>query len=396
MPSFDLYQKMYGGMTQGQVRKRDSDTIIEKTWNEDINSTIIYMYDQSHDDQFDIEEDLDPRESKTKIPVEVKFYEIEYNSLSKDEVGQHLMFKPSFNYWEAIPYYEEMFGKPFKASFPDGMYFDAPDSEGVYQRWLCVGSYRRYANQFPSFIALPVDFKAQWIYQNKKMETWGSLRSQNSYNSGAWVADKTTTVENQKILMLPMNDKTKTIFYNQRIAISQDRDIPVVWCCSKVEDMNVFGVVRYTFKQDFFDEHNDYIERDEQGNLLGIWCNYYSPNVPIEDPDQPTPTIHSEVTYSGKNTNVTIKGNYKKFTVTFYDADGEIALKPGQWYYTIDGVDATEFLSIKTSDDDSTLSPNQIKLKFIGDDSHIGENLVIGYKSTDNIDSFVTMNLIGL
>lgn len=193
-----------------------------------------------------------------------------------------------------------------------------------------------------------------------------------------------------------MNDTTKTIFYNQRIAISQDRDIPVVWNCSKVEDKTVNGVVRYTFKQDNFDQHNDYIERDEQGNLLGIWCDYYKHNVPIEDSDQPTPTIHSEVTYSGKNTNITIKGNAKKFTVTFYDADGEIALKPGQWYYTIDGNDATEFVEITTSDDDTTLSPNQIKLKFIGDDSHIGENLVVGYKSTDHVNSFVTMNLVGV
>ena len=398
MPSFELYQKMLGGVTDGQARKRDSDMIMEATWDEDINSTTIFLYDQAHDDQFDIEEDLDPRESKTKIPVEVKFYEIEYNSLSKDEVGQHLMFKPSFNYWETIPYYEETFGKPFKASFPDGMYFDALDSQGEYQRWLCVGSYRRYANQFPSYIALPVDFKARWIYQNKKMESWGALRSQSSYNSGVWTGDRLTSIENQKLLWLPMNNTTKTIFYDQRIAISQDRDIPVVWSCSKVEDMNVFGVVRYTFKQDLWDEHNDYIERDETGELLGIWCDYFKSNVPIEEPDEPTPdpSIYSEVTYSGRNTNVTIKGNFKKFTVTFYDANGEIALRPGEWTFTINGEDAKDLLTIKTSDDDSTLSSNQIKLKFIGDDLHIGENLVVSYESDDHIKSYVTMNLIGL
>lgn len=197
-------------------------------------------------------------------------------------------------------------------------------------------------------------------------------------------------------MWLPFNDTTKTIFYDQRIAISQDRDIPVVWSCSKVEDRSVNGVVRYTFKQDLFDEHNDFIERDQDGNLIACWCDYFKSNVPIEEPDQPEPDIYSEVTYSGNSVKMTIKGNFKKFTVTFYNSDGEIALRPGTWFYEIDGVDVTDMLEIKTSDDDTSLSPNQIKIKFIGDDSHIGDNLVIGYESDDHIKSSVTMNLVGL
>ena len=396
MPSFDLYQKMYGGMTQGQVRKRDSDMVMEQTWDEDINSRIIYLYDQNHDDQFAIVDELNPEESKMKIPVEAKFYEIEYNSLSKDEVGMHVMFKPSFDYKDIVPYYDEVFRKPLSAVFPDGLYADIPDEKGIYHRWLFVDEYRRYANQFPSFIVLPVNFKARWIYDNKKMESWGVLRSQNSYNSGVWTDSRFTAIENQKLIWLPFNDTTKTIFYDQRIAISQDRDVPVVWSCSKVEDKNVNGVVRYTFKQDLFDEHNDFIERDQDGNLIACWCDYFKSNVPIEEPDQPEPDIYSEVTYSGNSVKMTIKGNFKKFTVTFYNADGEIPLRSGEWKFTINDEDVTDMLEIKTSNDDISLSPNQIKAKFIGDDSYIGENLVVGYESDDHIKSSVTMNLVGL
>lgn len=180
MPSFDLYQKMYGGMTQGQVRKRDSDMVMEQTWDEDISSRICYFYSQEYDDEFDIEDNLHPGQSKYKVPIETKFYEIEYNSLSKDEVGQHIMFKPSFDYKDFIPYYDELFKKPLSAVFPDGLYCDIPDEKGIYHRWLCVGAYRRYGNQFPSYIVLPCTFKAKWIYDNKRMESWSVLRSQNS------------------------------------------------------------------------------------------------------------------------------------------------------------------------------------------------------------------------
>jgi len=182
MPSFELYKKLLGGITDGQARKRDSDMVMEATFWEDISSRTAYFYSQEYDDEFDVEDDLHPEKSKTKIPIDIKFYEIEYNSLSNDEVGMHVMFKPSFDYKDVVPYYDEVFRKPLSAAFPDGLYADIPDEKGEYHRWLFVDEYRRYANQFPSFIVLPVNFKARWIYDNKKMESWGVLRSQNSYN----------------------------------------------------------------------------------------------------------------------------------------------------------------------------------------------------------------------
>lgn len=178
MPNLDFYRNMLGNKTIGQANKDQSDAVIEATWYRDMDARIAYLYDQEHDDEFEIADNLHPEKSKKKIPVEIKFFEIEYNSLAKDEVAYHIMFKPS--YVPNVPYYEESFIKPYKSIFPIGLFIDIPDSRGEYHRWLVVGQYRHYSNQFPTYLVLPTDFKLQWIYKNTKYESWGVLRSQNS------------------------------------------------------------------------------------------------------------------------------------------------------------------------------------------------------------------------
>lgn len=186
MPSLSIYKKnlSLNGNTNGQIRKNQSDMIMEQTWWEDIQSRVAYLYDYYHDDEVDIVTDLHPENSSTKIPVEIKFIQSEYNSLSKDQVSYHIQFKPS--YVCNVDYYEEMFGR-YNSIFPIGLYIDLPDEKGIYRRWLIVDNYSFYANQFPTFQVLPTDYKLQWIYNNKKYESWAVLRSQSSYNSGVWM-----------------------------------------------------------------------------------------------------------------------------------------------------------------------------------------------------------------
>ena len=179
MPSFELYKKMLGGKNVGEAIKAQSDRVFEATWDSDLDAKVAYFYSQKYDDEFDISDDLHP-ESTNKIPVEVKVFEMEYNSLAKDEVAWHLVFKPSFDYRAVIPYYDEDYAKSLKSVFPVGLYFDYPDSKGVYHRWLVVGQYRYHGNQLPSFLVLPCDHKLQWIYDHKKYESWCVLRSQSS------------------------------------------------------------------------------------------------------------------------------------------------------------------------------------------------------------------------
>lgn len=179
MPSLNMYKKMLNGAkTSGQAHKIQSDAILESTWYNDISAKMGYLYDQDHDDEFYLTENLHPYNSKTKIPVELKHYEIEYNSLAKDEVSHHIMFKPS--YVPNVPYYDEKFAKPLGALYPVGLYCDLPDESGIYRRWLVVGEYRVYSNQFISYLVLPCDHRLQWIHKGKKYESWVVLRSQSS------------------------------------------------------------------------------------------------------------------------------------------------------------------------------------------------------------------------
>ena len=164
----------------GQAHKNQSDMIMEATWDRDIDSRIGFFYTQDRDEEFEIKTDLHPDKTKKKIPVDVKLFEMEYNSLSKDTVAYHISFKPSFNYEEVFPFYNKEFKEPLGADWPIGLYCDLQDSKGIFHRWLVVGQYRHYSNQFPSYLVLPCDFKLQWIYKQKKYESWGVLRSQSS------------------------------------------------------------------------------------------------------------------------------------------------------------------------------------------------------------------------
>lgn len=393
MPSFDLYRKysMGGnGKTLGQVRKDNSDMIMEVSWDGDIDARIGYFYDQDHDDEFEVMDNLHPERSMTKIPVEIKLFEMEYNSLSKDEVAYHIMFKPSYK--PNIPYYDEKFAKPFKSIFPIGMYMDACDSQGIFHRWLVVGQYRHYSNQFPTYLVLPCDHKLQWIYKSTKYESWGVLRSQSSYNQGTWVDYRFRSVENQKLMWLPMSEYSKTIFYDTRVIISEPREIPVCWRCSKVEDMNVKGIARYTFAQDLYDEHHDYIEKDEDGNVIGMWADYFTSGITPTDQTEPENKIYSVVTIVGKAQQIKVGGSYKTFRVTFYDGEEETDFRPGVWSYFIDGQDASGLVTESTTG----LAENQIKIKFKGGDEYISKNLIVRFTSDDGIASEVEVNIVGL
>ena len=395
MPSFDLYKKQLGNpKTNGEAHKLESDMVMEATWYNDINAKTAYFYNQSRDEEFNVWDDLHPDKTH-KIPIDVKLFEMEYNSLSKDEQGFHLQFKPSFDYKKVVQYYDEEFTKPFAAHFPVGMYLDYPDEKGIFHRYLVVGQYRQFANQFSTWIVLPCDFKLQWIYKNQKYESWGVLRSQRSYNSGVWTDYKLTTVENQKVIWLPMNDITKTIFYDQRVIISQYRDEPVCWHCSKVEDMNVKGITRYTFAQDLWNSHTDFIEKDEDGNVIGMWADYFTNGdvLPIA-PSEPVSVIYSEISYSGLKPEMRIGGSYKKFTVTFYD-DGEvIEHRDGTWTFTIDGVDVSSMITTLDNTQSTDVAENQIKAKITASADYIGKILVVGYES-DDIKSNLEINLLG-
>ena len=68
MPILDLYKKILNDANSiGEAHKRQSDQIIESTWYNDISAKTAYLYDQDHDDEFGLMDDLHPNNPVRKF-----------------------------------------------------------------------------------------------------------------------------------------------------------------------------------------------------------------------------------------------------------------------------------------------------------------------------------------
>lgn len=178
MPSLFNYGKTIGIMTNGEARKRQSDMIMEYSWDEDIATRTCYFYDWYHDEYKTQLNDLHPEKDENKIPMRVKYLANSSQTFDKDNVTYHLQLKPSQEC--VVPYYDEFFKDRYYSSYPCGLYCDIPDSKGVYNRWLVVGEANFNNSQFPTFELLRCDKILQYIIDGTKYNVAGTLRSQNS------------------------------------------------------------------------------------------------------------------------------------------------------------------------------------------------------------------------
>ena len=197
---------------------------------------------------------------------------------------------------------------------------------------------------------------------------------------------KIQSVEDQQKFAVPMTRETETLFYNIRMIIdAKVESEPRAWLISKVNRISPNGICRVTLTQDNFDQHNDYVEKDEDGNIVGMWANYFNSNV------EPTPVIQdddtalfssvtSKITCSGRP-QIKIGGSAKTFTVRYYDYnDEEISDHvTGSWEFFIDGESLPNNLMNLSYED------NKVKVKFLGDDSYIGKILTIKNTSEDAV-----------
>ena len=166
---------------------------------------------------------------------------------------------------------------------------------------------------------------------------------------------------------------------------------------SKVEDTNVRGIARYTWKQDKWNSKTDYIEQDVNGIVTGVWCDYYTNGDVLPTPVDtiPTPSIYSSITFSGFKPDIKTGGHYKKFTVTFFDGGAIIDHKEGSWSFTVDGIDISDKIKTLSAGESKDVTENQIKVKLDADNSMIGKILLVGYESYDGIKSEIEINIVG-
>ena len=397
MPLYDLYRTILGEHTTGEFRRFQSQDIINHTWWNDFSSQVAYLYDWYHDlkspDAHKLR-DLSPQEDDQKIPIDIKYLTNSSQTYSKDVITYHIQLRPTQKC--NVDYYDALFGR-YNAIFPVGLYIDIQDNQGNYNKWLIVGLANYYDPMFSTYEVLPCDMVFQWIFENTKISMSGVLRSQNSYNSGIWTDNKITAIQDQQKFIVPINQESQNLFYNQRMIIDSCVDSePRAWVISKVNRIANNGLVQCTLAQDRYDQNYDYIERAEDGRIIGMWADYYSNGIiPQQNTEQDEQSeIRAVIEYSGfQNYQLKIGGNFRTFSVYFFDKEGnELDYRSGFWTYQMDGSDSKELIS-----EVSTESENAIKIKFIGDDTYIGNKLIISFTTDDNkITTNVEMNLSAL
>lgn len=185
------------------------------------------------------------------------------------------------------------------------------------------------------------------------------------------------TIEDQQKFILPLCRETEKLYYNQRLIVDgKVLTEPRCWHITKINRLAPNGLAMVTLAQDLFDEHKDYIELNDSGNVIGMWADYYSdPVIPSDydsTPESPE-TDYGIISCSGNN-EIKVGGSYKKFTINFYNEEGiEIPFKAGTWSFNIGNL-IPEYITGNVTE------PNQIKIKI--DKSHgdyIGQILTVKY-----------------
>ena len=387
MPSPINYKRMLGSKTLGQIRKDESDKIMNFTWDGDISSRVVYLFDYWHDHNKTLLNEMQPDEYMT--PIDAKFVVHTSQTLDKDMISVHLQLRPGqvCN----VDYYDEFFKKPYDAQFPIGLYALIPDEQGVYNRWLVVEKANFNVAQFPTFEILRCDKVFEWIFDGKKYRCPGVLRSQNSYNSGIWSDNVVTFPEDQYKFTLPLNRDTENLYQNQRIIIdNRVQTEPRTWQISKINRIAPNGIARFTVAQDRFDPKKDYIEHldpdDPKSSIIGQWADYYSEPIEPIEPDM-TDIYNAEIGFCGLEPELKVKGKYKKFNIEFNDG----VLRSGNWKCYMDGEEFTE-VTYKTDG----YSPNEVGIRFDGGKEYIDSILTIKYITDDGYETSLDVRIVSL
>lgn len=381
--------KNNGAKTIGQIYKEQSDWAMEQTWNNDIQSKICYIYDFYHDDQPRLAEGM-TYENTTKTRIDAKFIVKSYQSMDKDQVDYYIQFNPTqkthFSEGDELYYFETNYRKKYHNDNFIGLFIDIPNDENIYEKWMILRT--EPANQFPKYLILKCNYELMWIENNGtekiKRRMWSVLKIQSSYNSGLWTDLRFTSQENQDKVWLPLNPITEKIWYtnesskNMRVLVSSFTDNAIAWQISKVENAQPLGVQKLTLYQDFFDQHRDYIEKDSDGNIIGMWASYFDSEIAPTDPDTPT-TPPSSITarISASTSTIKVGGSYKNLTVNLFndsneDITTEYADATFTWACSIDNEDWTDKVTWRVGTE-----YNQKKVKFPNDTSVIGKILSV-------------------
>ena len=332
-------------------------------------------------------------DNTTKTRIDAKFIVKSYQSMDKDQVDYYIQFKPTqkthFSEGDELYYFETDYRQKYHNDNFIGLFIDIPNDENIYEKWMILRT--EPANQFPKYLILKCNYELMWIENNGtekiKRRMWSVLKMQSSYNSGLWTDLRFTSQENQNKVWLPLNPITEKIWYtnesskNMRVLVSSFTENAIAWQISKVENAQPLGIQKLTLYQDFFDQHRDYIEKDSDGNIIGMWADYFDSEIAPTDPSTPTtPTSSITARISASTSTIKVGGSYKNLTVNLFndsneDITTEYADATFTWTCSIDNEDWTDKATWRAGTE-----YNQKKVKFPNDASTIGKILSVKCK----------------
>lgn len=404
MPSLQTARRVANAKTNnaktiGQIYKEDSDFLMEQTWDTDLSSKVCYIYDFYHDDQPRLAEGM-TYENTTKTRIDAKFIIKLYQSMDKDQVDYYIQFKPSqsvrFSEDNELYYFESDYKSIYGNTFPIGLYLDIPDDKNVYHKWLICREEK--ANQFPKYLVLPCDYELCWVEVNNKdrikRRMWSVLRMQSSYTIGQYTDRVFTRTDNQNKIWLPLNKLTEKFWYTNnedttmRIVVSAPTEHPLIWACTKIENIQPIGIQKLTIYQTVWSDNRDYVEKDDNGKIIGMWASYFDSDISPTDPNTPSPAPSSiTAKISASTSTIKVGGSYKSLTVNLLnnsneDITAEYSGAKFIWACSVDGEDWTDKVTWRNGTEF-----NQMKVKFPNDDSVLGKTLSIKCTITKDIET---------
>lgn len=252
------------GATQGQVKRNQSDMVTNISFTRGPEYKRVYILTK---DGWKWED--------------AKYQAHSTPSIVKDPVDYYLQFRP-------------------KVHYPIGSYVIVPDdtspdinltpeellnpflqpTKNRTQWWIIVG--RDDANDYVKYMILKCDWEFRWVYQGQLMTCWGCSKTANSYTSGRWIDDISSSLDDltaswlpdthytygEELQLLGLCD-TRTIMHGCRFFMSNNDLDPKVYEVTKIKDIVPQGIIKLTIKQDELRINEDNVE-------LRV-CDYYTP-----------------------------------------------------------------------------------------------------------------------
>ena len=276
MPSFDEMKNRYPNnysTTIGQQLKDMSNMVYDEVFTNTTTYRVGKIYDNYMNEILDV--------SGNPIELEFRFVKTKTFSVGNDVVEYWVQFKTRVN-----P--EVDFDTSEDQRHRLGYYIDVlDDNTKEIKKWLIVG---KDQSEFDRYNVLECNWLFEWLDHDRNYhKCLGCLRNQNSYNSGIWASDFSTSVEDQMKFIVPANDETKTIDYNIRFMLSDNDVYPKTYEISKVLDTFPIGTIQCTLAQTLYNKHIDLCGRDFEyfgDNDIHRVCDFYKSSIkPDEDLD---------------------------------------------------------------------------------------------------------------